>query len=143
MPRLISVPGLVFGSAIELTAFELGGALTDAEGALYELRHFPVWLTVVGLGVWFARRDPARWVRAVLLHVPLIFLIVTLMYEVADRASAGEPGALDGTPNSWAAVLLGAIGMGLGALVAAWLEPGARARREALRADRGDADQHR
>jgi hypothetical protein len=143
VPRLISVPGLVFGSAIELTAFELGGALTDAEGALYELRHFPVWLTVVGLGVWFARRDPARWVRAVLLHVPLIFLIVTLMYEVADRASAGEPGALDGTPNSWAAVVLGAIGMGLGALVAAWLEPGARARREALRADQGGADQHR
>lgn len=140
MPRLISIPGLVFGSAIEFTAFELGGALTDAEGALYELRHFPVWLTVVVLGVWFARRDPARWMRAVLLHVPLIFLIVTLMYEVAERASTGQPDVLDGSPNSIAAVVLGAIGMGVGALVAAWLEPGARARREALRADEARSD---
>jgi hypothetical protein len=140
VPRLISIPGLVFGSAIEFTAFELGGALTDAEGALYELRHFPVWLTVVALGVWFARRDPARWVRAVLLHVPLIFLIVTLVYEVAERAATGQPDVLDGTPNSIAAVVLGAVGMGLGALVAAWLEPGARARREALRADQTRSD---
>jgi len=140
VPRLISIPALVFGSAIELTAFELGGALTDVEGTLSDLRHFPVWLTVVGLGVWLARRDPARWVRAVLLHVPLIFLIVTLMYEVVERASAGQPGALDGTRDAWGGVILGAIGMGLGALVAAWLEPGARARREALRADQVDSD---
>jgi hypothetical protein len=140
VPRLISIPALVFGSAIELTAFELGDALADAEGMLSDLRHFPVWLTVVGLGIWLARRDPARWVRAVLLHVPLIFLIVTLVYEVSSRVSTGQPDALDGSPNSWTAVILGAVGMGLGALVAAWLEPGARARREALQAERRDSD---
>jgi hypothetical protein len=140
LPRLISIPALVFGSAIELTAFELGGALADTEGALNDLRHFPVWLTVVGLGVWLARRDPARWVRAVLLHVPLIFLIVTLVYEVVERTSAGQPGALDGTPDAWGGVAFGAIVMGLGALVAAWLEPGPRARREALQAEQGESD---
>ena len=133
VPRLISLPGLLVGALVEFLAFSLGGTLDDASSPLYNLRHFPVWLTVVGLGAWFARRDPTRWIRAVLLHVPIIFVLVTLTFELFARASTGRPGLMDGSLGAWGGLTAGALGMGLGALAAAWLEPGARARREVAR----------
>jgi hypothetical protein len=141
-PRLIAWPVMFIGTLVELFAFDLGSRLMDATPPWNNLRHFPVLLTMVGLGVWLARRDPRRWSLAVLIHVPVIFVAVTLIYEVIERAESGRPGVLDGSADAWGGILLGAVFMAIGALIAAWLEPGARERRAAARTLNKDASAH-